>query len=989
MTVVAIVPARNSEDYIAATVEALRGVAAVDGVVVVDDGSTDGTVTCVQTLISAPGTPVMLVELARNRGKGGAVTAGIEATPAATIYVLIDADLGATASRAEALLVPVMAGEADMTIGVPRSAGKRAGFGTVRSLARRGIRRACGFEAAAPLSGQRAVRAELLRSLSLAPRFGLETGLTIDAVRAGARVLEMPSDFDHRHTGRSWAGFSHRGRQGLDIVSALRQRRIPASPKVVVAILLLFLVAAFVRAPSVEPTSVVRAAPASRVVVFAFSRLGAGDIGRGDTPVLDRLIGEGAVANTSVRTVAVRPATVEAYMSMGAGSRVRARNDAALAFSPRHRLVSSAPTTAGDAALQRTGTRPTGEVVVVGAAPTVLLNQGRYLTSFPGALGDALHAAGKRTGVVGNSDLGDVTKDPGAMVARPAAGAVMDSNGGVDFGTVEPLLLQRSASSPYSVKVNEDRFVSESLRTVSAADVTVLDPGEMDRVAAFQTEVSKARYVTLRQRATRRTDVLLGRVVAAVPPGTLMLVVGIRPATGTWELTPTVAWGAGVRHGYLHSPSTRRLALVTLTDLAPTMLDAIGVAIPSGMIGHALRYHLVRGPVDISRLRNLNDLSAHRERIYLPLTKGYVIFQTVLYLLVILLFTSSVGVGRAEGLVRWLMLAIAALPLATFVYRMIPHVWVLGSFGTVVVLIITALLATLASRLRTHPLAGLQLILGATVAVIVVDVVNGAALQQASVLGYSPHTAARFTGLGNAAFAALTACTVLWVAIYVQRNRHPRSAITVAAAVCLVVAIVDGAPQLGSDVGGILTLVPVFGLLLFALTGRRVNMRAVLSSVGVTLVVLAGATGLDLLRPADKRTHLGRLAAQVFGAGESNAGQSTLTTTISRKLSTNIRVFSGSFWTWIVPVIAIVLLFFLVLQRGWDRDLPPGSALRAGVVAALLAGLVGFAVNDSGTVVAALVFVFVGPFVTLLALERDRPPVISGSIHVLSDSVAT
>ena len=55
----------------------------------------------------------------------------------------------------------------------------------------------------------------------------------------------------------------------------------------------------------------------------------------------------------------------------------------------------------------------------------------------------------------------------------------------------------------------------------------------------------------------------------------------------------------------------------------------------------------------------------------------------------------------------------------------------------------------------------------------------------------------------------------------------------------------------------------------------------------------------------------------------------------------------------------------------------------------LLAGLVGFAVNDSGTVVAALVFVFVGPFVTLMALERNRPPVISGSIHVLSDSVAT
>jgi hypothetical protein len=96
-------------------------------------------------------------------------------------------------------------------------------------------------------------------------------------------------------------------------------------------------------------------------------------------------------------------------------------------------------------------------------------------------------------------------------------------------------------------------------------------------------------------------------------------------------------------------------------------------------------------------------------------------------------------------------------------------------------------------------------------------------------------------------------------------------------------------------------------------------------------------------------------------------------TTVGRKLSTNIRVFTGSFWTWIVPVIALVLLFFLVVQRGWERDMPKGSALRAGVSAALLCGLLGFAVNDSGTVVTALVFVYLGPFITLLALDRVNP----------------
>ena len=55
--------------------------------------------------------------------------------------------------------------------------------------------------------------------------------------------------------------------------------------------------------------------------------------------------------------------------------------------------------------------------------------------------------------------------------------------------------------------------------------------------------------------------------------------------------------------------------------------------------------------------------------------------------------------------------------------------------------------------------------------------------------------------------------------------------------------------------------------------------------------------------------------------------------------------------------------------------MPPGSALRAGVVATLGVGIIGNALNDSGVVVTALVFVYVGPFLTLLALEGDRPAV--------------
>ena len=653
--------------------------------------------------------------------------------------------------------------------------------------------------------------------------------------------------------------------------------------------------------------------------------------------------------------------TTQGFASLGAGDRIRARDPAADTYSSTDPVGLG---TAADAAALRTGVKPSGSIVVIGAAQTLRLNTKKFINSTPGALGDAVRAAGKRTASVGNSDTGLIETDSAAGRSRPASAAVMDVNGFVDDGSVSAELLMTDPAVPFGVRADPERFVAAARRAINGAAVTILDPGDLDRVAAFQAETTEERAEQLRQDALRRTDAMLGAVVDALPTGTLLIVTAARPVTGAWELAPTVAWGAGVRRGYLHSPSTRRLGLVTITDLAPTILDALNIAVPDKMIGHALRYH--EGSVSLNRLRSMNELAGYRERLYLPLTKGYVIFQAVLYILTIVLFSVRGSVGRAAGVLGWLMLAIAGLPLSTFVFRMIPHTWSLGAGGIPAILAIDGLLATVARSRRRHPLSALSWILGSTVALIVVDLVTGARLQQSSVLGYSPHTAARFTGIGNAAFAALAACGILWASVHVAYAARPAEALRSAGVVCALVVIADGAPFLGSDVGGILTLVPVFALLLYSMGGRRLSMKVIGIAGAATIAILGIATGLDLLRPPESRTHLGRFVSSVGGAN----GGSTFETTVLRKLTTNIRVFTGSFWTWMVPIIAIVLLFFLVAQRGWERDMPRGSALRAGVVAALVAGLLGFSVNDSGTVVAALVFVFLGPFITLLALER-------------------
>jgi glycosyltransferase involved in cell wall biosynthesis len=216
----AVVPAHNEEERISDTVSALLAIPEIDEVVVVDDGSID------RTSERAEQAGARLVRLHANQGKGAAVAAGAAAAEG-DILLFADADLGETATQAKSLLLPILLGEADMTIATfPVIPGKGGGVGMVVRLAREGIRRATGREMRAPLSGQRALRRAVFETVGgLAPGFGMEVALTIDALRAGCRVLEIPTEMTHRVTGRSPAAILHRLRQYFAVWKALRTRR--------------------------------------------------------------------------------------------------------------------------------------------------------------------------------------------------------------------------------------------------------------------------------------------------------------------------------------------------------------------------------------------------------------------------------------------------------------------------------------------------------------------------------------------------------------------------------------------------------------------------------------------------------------------------------------------------------------------------------------------------------------------------------------------
>ena len=220
---VAIAAAHNEAERVGETLDAL--VAALPGVklVVADDASTDGT----QGVAMQHGAEV--VRRGRSHGKGGNVTAAAEAALDAldpdAIVLLCDADLGESAGELVPLVEAVERGECDLAVAAfARREG--GGFGIALGYAHDRIEELSGFDATAPISGQRAMRAATLRELiPFADGFGMELGMTVDAVRSGKRVKEIELPLSHRVTGRTLGGFLHRGRQLLDFRRAVRARR--------------------------------------------------------------------------------------------------------------------------------------------------------------------------------------------------------------------------------------------------------------------------------------------------------------------------------------------------------------------------------------------------------------------------------------------------------------------------------------------------------------------------------------------------------------------------------------------------------------------------------------------------------------------------------------------------------------------------------------------------------------------------------------------
>jgi hypothetical protein len=293
-----------------------------------------------------------------------------------------------------------------------------------------------------------------------------------------------------------------------------------------------------------------------------------------------------------------------------------------------------------------------------------------------------------------------------------------------------------------------------------------------------------------------------------------------------------------------------------------------------------------------------------------------------------------------------LVLATAAWPVASFLVG-VPGT-ALSPAATIGATWVLALAiggaAGRAGHRAADPVRSVVVVAATTVAVITVDLVTGGRLQATTVLGHSPLLASRFNGVGNAAYGTYAGAGLVLVALLATRGRDRSRNLVAAGALLAVLCVVDVAPTLGNDVGGVLSLVPIGILLLVALSGRRLRLVHLAAAAGALVIGLLTLVGVDALRAVDQRTHAGQLALAALD------DRRRLWDTVDRKWAATVRSLGYTAWTRLLPAIAAVVAATFSSRRG-RRVAGPASRYAPASLAMVALAVLGFLTNDAGSLV--------------------------------------
>ncbi len=719
------------------------------------------------------------------------------------------------------------------------------------------------------------------------------------------------------------------------------------------------------------------ATPVDRVLVVSLPGLDWTAVEASDLPNLDRFVDGAAIADMATRIGRRNATTTDAYLTLGAGTRAVAPDiDTAVAVEPDE-TYGGVPS--AELLERRLGEVPDGiAYLAVGAA--IDANDRSAFGAEVGSLGDHLGDAGVDRAVIANADAveGFVSEDPppeGAY-ARGAATMLMGSDGIVPGGAVSRSLLRDDPAAAFGWRLDHDKVLGAFDEAWGGDDpaVVLVEASDMSRVAAYGSRAAASQRRELRDRALADADRLLGDLLERTDPERDAVVVLSPVSASSSPALGVVALRApGVDGGYLQSATTRRDGYVQLADVAPTILTLVGEEPPDAMEGRSFQVGDRRTSGRAEHLAQAADAAAFRDA-----TVPVAVIGITLALAALALGTAFRDrlPARARRVLPPLVYGALGVVPASFLVGQIGAVRANLPAQAVIVVAMAAVIAVAADRIeQRRPGGGALVAVGLIVGLIAVDIVIGAPLQLNTTFGYSVAVAGRFTGLGNLAFALFGSATIVLAALIVDRA-GPRG-LRVALALMAAVLVVEGLPMLGADVGGVLSMVPAFGVTALILLGRPVGWREVVALLAATGVVLFGFALIDAARPAEVQTHLARLAEHVL-----DGRWDTFSKNLGRRWQASLGGAELAGWITVATVMLVAGAYAALVAAGRmgpnaTRALRHRPTLAAAVGLGVL-GTVGLVANDSSVAVPLTMLIVIAPAVMLQVLvpggPGERPP---------------
>ena len=577
----------------------------------------------------------------------------------------------------------------------------------------------------------------------------------------------------------------------------------------------------------------------------------------------------------------------------------------------------------------------------------------------PGTLGELLRLAGLKTAAIGNSDT-DSNK------SRAIGFIAMDSMGYIENGNVGPELLLEDDSSPFGIRTDYDRLLSEFEKSYGDAALIAVETGDLSRLEAYKINLNNSTYNDHKEKILDNIDTFIAKLVEKIDFNTTsLIIVSPYPSETSYEagdrLTPIIFYeGMGKGQGILTSDTTRRRGIVGNVDIAPTILRGFGIT-PDKTTGR--RIESIPMEDNLSYIQELNEKTVNTSVIRYRILYTFAVYEMLVAVLALLVIVYRKRVPKGIiGVSGALLLSTIVTPLVFLILSIFGVGSMLRTY-IIIILLSGGLTIALYSIFKRDPLKVLLYTSLLIVLSLLVDIALGQNLIKNSILGYDPIIGARYYGIGNEFVGVLLGSGL--IAATALKERFKKKPLWLMLFFSIIVLFI-GFPKLGANVGGTITALFAFLFTYSLMAAKKMNFKRwsiILAIVAGVIVSLAFVDFFIL----ESKSHLAG-AIQQIAAG----GPVVIYQIIIRKITMNIRVMSVTIWSRVLLLALGILGVLFYRPIGLLKQLSTKyPSLLAGWSGIIVACIVGFAVNDSGVVLAATCIIFLTTSILYLLLTDE------------------